>query len=109
MPEMTEALSTKPEEKEQEEGQDSGTDSEGDDSIPELEETAGTDFLAYYFHLPYFILHCSAFLKCKKSMITKAADIFSLFYLTGGTGARIRFNSTNKVLENLNMFDQCKL
>lgn len=41
MPEMTEALSTKPEEKEQEEGQDSGTDSEGDDSIPELEETAG--------------------------------------------------------------------
>ena len=46
MPEMTEALSTKPEEKEQEEGQDSGTDSEGDDSIPELEETAGTDFLA---------------------------------------------------------------
>jgi hypothetical protein len=38
---MTEALSTKPEEKEQEEGQDSGTDSDGDDSIPELEETAG--------------------------------------------------------------------
>jgi hypothetical protein len=41
MPEMTEALSTKPEEKEQEDQQDSGTDSEGDDSIPELEETAG--------------------------------------------------------------------
>jgi len=43
MPEMTEALSTKPEEKEQEEAAGSGTDSEGDDSdIPELEETAGT-------------------------------------------------------------------
>jgi hypothetical protein len=42
MPEMTEALSTKPEEKEQEEAAGSGTDSEGDDSdIPELEETAG--------------------------------------------------------------------
>jgi len=41
MPEtMTEALSTKPEEEEVQDN-DSGTDSDGDDSIPELEETAG--------------------------------------------------------------------
>merc|ERR1712121_119657 len=40
MPEMTETLTTKPEEESNE--NDSGTDSEGDDdSIPELEETAG--------------------------------------------------------------------
>merc|ERR1712189_110236 len=40
MPEMTETLTTKPEEEANE--NDSGTDSEGDDdSIPELEETAG--------------------------------------------------------------------
>eukprot|EP00088_Acartia_fossae_P043940 TRINITY_DN4651_c0_g2_i2.p1 TRINITY_DN4651_c0_g2~~TRINITY_DN4651_c0_g2_i2.p1 ORF type:complete len:212 (+),score=118.12 TRINITY_DN4651_c0_g2_i2:47-682(+) len=38
MPEMTEALTTKPEEENQAEN-DSGTDSDGDDSIPELEET----------------------------------------------------------------------
>ncbi|XP_023346109.1 nascent polypeptide-associated complex subunit alpha [Eurytemora carolleeae] len=38
MPEMTEALTTKPEEVNQE--NDSGTDSDGEDSIPELEETA---------------------------------------------------------------------
>ena len=35
MPEMTEALTTKPEEVNQE--NDSGTDSDGEDSIPELE------------------------------------------------------------------------
>jgi len=40
MPEMTEALTTKPEEEEVQDN-DSGTDSDGDDSIPELEETAG--------------------------------------------------------------------
>merc|ERR1712036_128163 len=40
MPEMTETLTTKPEEESNE--NDSGTDSDGDDdSIPELEETAG--------------------------------------------------------------------
>ena len=40
MPEMTEALTTKPEEETNE--NESGTDSDGDDdSIPELEETAG--------------------------------------------------------------------
>merc|ERR1711970_575924 len=40
MPEMTEVLSTKPEEESNE--NDSGTDSDGDDdSIPELEETSG--------------------------------------------------------------------
>jgi nascent polypeptide-associated complex subunit alpha len=39
MPEMTEALTTKPEEVEN----DSGTDSDGEDSIPELEETGATD------------------------------------------------------------------
>jgi len=40
MPEnMTEALTTKPEEEEVQDN-DSGTDSDGDDSIPELEETA---------------------------------------------------------------------
>ena len=41
MPEMTETLSTKPEEESNE--NESGTDSDGDDadSIPELEETAG--------------------------------------------------------------------
>merc|ERR1711874_633431 len=40
MPEMTETLTTKPEEEANE--NDSGTDSDGDDdSIPELEETAG--------------------------------------------------------------------
>jgi len=37
---MTEALTTKPEEEEVQDN-DSGTDSDGDDSIPELEETAG--------------------------------------------------------------------
>merc|ERR1712168_1765611 len=42
MPEMTETLTTKPEEESNE--NDSGTDSDGDDdSIPELEETAGGD------------------------------------------------------------------
>ena len=35
MPEMTEALTTKPEEVNQD--NDSGTDSDGEDSIPELE------------------------------------------------------------------------
>jgi len=40
MPELTEALTTKPEE-ETPQDNDSGTDSDGDDSIPELEETAG--------------------------------------------------------------------
>merc|ERR1712168_1020300 len=40
MPEMTETLTTKPEEESNE--NDSGTDSDGDDdSIPELEETSG--------------------------------------------------------------------
>jgi len=43
MPEMTETLSTKPEE---ENAQDSGTDSDGEDSIPELEDTAGGDVAA---------------------------------------------------------------
>jgi len=38
MPEMTEALSTKPEEEPQ---VDSDTDSDGEDSIPELEDTEG--------------------------------------------------------------------
>eukprot|EP00088_Acartia_fossae_P052032 TRINITY_DN585_c0_g1_i1.p1 TRINITY_DN585_c0_g1~~TRINITY_DN585_c0_g1_i1.p1 ORF type:complete len:210 (+),score=92.56 TRINITY_DN585_c0_g1_i1:52-681(+) len=42
MPEMTEALTTKPEEENQAEN-DSGTDSDGDDSIPELEDTPGVD------------------------------------------------------------------
>merc|ERR1712217_567494 len=42
MPEMTETLTTKPEEESNE--NDSGTDSDGDDdSIPELEETAAGD------------------------------------------------------------------
>ena len=36
MPELTEALTTKPEE-ETPQDNDSGTDSDGDDSIPELE------------------------------------------------------------------------
>lgn len=40
---MTETLSTKPEE---ENAQDSGTDSDGEDSIPELEDTAGGDVAA---------------------------------------------------------------
>merc|ERR1712121_543145 len=41
MPELTEVTSTKPEE-EQQDAADSGTDSDADDdSIPELEETAG--------------------------------------------------------------------
>jgi len=42
MPEMTEALTTKPEEEVAGQDADSGTDSDGEDSIPELEETAGT-------------------------------------------------------------------
>ena len=37
MPELTEVTDTKPREEEN----DSGTDSDGDDSIPELEDTAG--------------------------------------------------------------------
>merc|ERR1739838_478581 len=45
MPEMTETLTTKPEEESNE--NDSGTDSDGDDdSIPELEETAGDTAVA---------------------------------------------------------------
>ena len=39
MPEMTEALTAKPEEETQD--NDSGTDSDGEDSIPELEVRAG--------------------------------------------------------------------
>lgn len=41
MPEMTEALTTKPEEENQ--ADDSGTDSDGGSSIPELEETGAGD------------------------------------------------------------------
>jgi len=41
MPELTEALSTKPEEEPKE--VDSGTDSDGEDSIPELEDTEAGD------------------------------------------------------------------
>jgi len=41
MPEMTEALTTKPEEEVATQDNDSGTDSDGEDSIPELEDTAG--------------------------------------------------------------------
>lgn len=40
MPELTEALSTQPEEAKE---VDSGTDSDGEDSIPELEDTEGGD------------------------------------------------------------------